>query len=630
MPVERPIVRVLPPPDEEPASDAGASVDDRSADGGSEPDVGPSWQEHDFTPFFEPEPGEYVADGGETFRVTEGGGRARICGFVPEPQAERSVIHNLDTPEADISRVVTMRITTPAGDDVVVDVPIEKGRNVSSAIVEAVPSGVVQLSVSRRAEVAQAAAAFTSPTFESWTSYGQTGWLPDGSFAFPASEVVSLERLGTSPGVKLFDIPEAPDKGLLVRGAEVLLRIHQAAPPPVGVGVMGAIAGGPMFRQQRHLGARACTTLVAGPTGVGKTLYVTRSYSLLGRFTQQPGCIATFRTTLPTLEAFLHTLRDLPVYIDNFRLADQGAREKFRALVISVGDGTARGRSAWGREGLRVVGAPGANSLLLATGEDSFTDDAAVSARLLEFHADRIDRAALLRLPEEDLSCLPHVFSGFIRYLRLQTPEAWARRRARMAELTSDLMRQAEARTSEHLAMLVTSLVTFCEYLCRVAPDTAAAWEEVATAAVAAAPAMAVIQARRVSDERVDQVVLREIARALREGKVCLQPPGRRVRPSGGTMLGAFDDEFLYLIPDVATKWASAELRSARGADIVGRKGLLWALEARGAENGSLAWRTIGGKRTRAWRVRRDGLGENWDGLLSAVPARAPRPVGRR
>jgi hypothetical protein len=627
MPTDTSLVRFLPAADELPGTDAGTSANDQTPTDGDEDAVGAPWQEGDFTPFFAPEPGDYVADGGETFRVTAGEERVRICAFVPEPQAERSIIHNLDKPEADTTSTVTVRITTPAGDDVVVDVPVEKGRNLSAAVIDAVPSGVAKLSVSNRTEVGRAAAAFTSPTFASRTMYGQTGWLADGHFAFPGSEDVSLERLGTSPGVNLLSVPPAPDVAYIARGAETLLRIYRAAPPEVSGGIVGSIAGGPMFRQQHHLGARAHTTLVAGPTGIGKTLLVTRNYSLLGSFTQQPGCIATFRTTLPTLEAFLHTLRDLPVFVDNFRLADQGVREKFRALVISVGDGTGRGRSTWGRDGHKVVGAPGANSLLLATGEDSFTDDAAVSARLLEFHADCIDRTALLRMPQEDLRCLPHVFSGFIHFLRMQSPEVWARRRADMAKLTEYLIATAGARTSEHLATVATALVTFCDYLCRVAPGTAAAWDDIARAFLAAAPGIAQEQASRVRDERVDQVVLREIARALREGKACLQP-GRGARPSGGVLLGSFDADFIYLIPDITTKWASAEVRSrARGADVVGRKGLAWALQARGDENGKVVFRTIAGKRTRTWRVRRDGLGDDWDGLLTRVPRRRGAPL---
>jgi hypothetical protein len=184
-----------------------------------------------------------------------------------------------------------------------------------------------------------------------------------------------------------------------------------------------------------------------------------------------------------------------------------------------------------------------------------------VSARLLEFHADRIDRAALLWLPQEDLRCLPHLFSGYVRYLRLQPHEAWVRQRAQMAALVEHLAAKSPGRTSEHLAMVVTAFVTFCDYLARVAPATAAVWGDVAATFLAAAPDIAEVQASRVREERVDEIVLRELARALREGKVCLQS-GREPRRSSGPLLGSFDADFLYLIPDVTTRWASAEVRS--------------------------------------------------------------------
>lgn len=580
------------------------------------------WEESDFVPYFDPQPGDYVSDGGETFKVMAGRDLVRVCGFVPEPLGEVRIIHDLDHPSADNSHVVTLRYTMPTGEVSTVGVAIDKGKNLASAVIDGVPSGVAQLSVARRNDIAPATAAFTSPAFASRTLYGQTGWLPDGRFALPGGEDVSLERLGVSPGVALLNIPPVPDPARLKRGAEVLLRIHGAASPSVTGGILGALAAGPMFRRKDHLGARASTTLVAGPTGAGKTLLTSRLCCLVGSFWQQPGCVATWRTTLPTLEAFLCALRDQTVFIDNFRLADEGARERFRQVVISVGDGIGRGRSSYGRTGVRVVGAPAANSLVLATGEDSFADDAAVSARLLEFHAEDVDCDALLSISTDDLDCLPHVFSQFIHYLSALPPDEWARRRARMNELASSLTHQAEARTSEHLALITVALVTFCEFMIRWAPVTAKAWREIGEAFVSCAPDLAVAQALRVREERIDQLVLREIARAIRQGKVCLEPldvsPGA---PTKATVLGAYDADSIYLIPDVATRWAATEVRSAgRRAAAIGRKGLGWALQARGGDDGEIRFLWINNKRTRAWRVRRSGLGATWEGLLDDVP----------
>lgn len=613
------------PTDDAPSAPAAEVEENNSTD---DDDVDErTWMEGDFTPFVAPGPGDYYSDGGETFRATATEDPVRICSFVPEPLGELAVIQDLDDPTR-TSHTVTVRYTMPSGDVRARDVALEPGKSFSAAIIDAVPSGLARISVAKRNEVAPAAVVFTSPTFVSRIKYGQTGWLPDGTFAFPGSEDVSLDVLGDSPGLALLRVPMTPDPERVQRGADVLLRIYASAPPSVAGGVLGTIFAGPMFRRKEHLGARACTTLLAGPTGVGKTLLASRVYSLLGDFGRQPSCITTWRTTLPTLEAYLHVLRDQAVYIDNFRLADEGVKERFRQTVISVGDGVARGKSAAGHGGVRVVGALSANSLLLATGEDAFADDAAVSARLLEFHAEGIDRRELLRITPDELACLPHLFSAFVRRLSTFSPETWAQKRAVMNQLVQGLTARAEARTSEHFALIVTAFLTFCEFICQAVPNAATTWAPIAREFALEAPETAAKQARRVREERIDQLVLREIARAVREGRASLEPLGGQRRASRGTMLGAFDADGIYLIPDITTKWASAEIRAAgRGADVIGRKGLGWALQARGGEDGTIRFLTINDRRTRAWRVARSGLDEGWEGLLDDVPPRRGKPL---
>lgn len=585
------------------------------------------WMEGDFTPFFDAGPGSYFAEGGETFRSTVREDPVLICSFVPEPIGEVTVIHDLDDP-TEASHAVTIRYTMPSGDVRTKEVALDPGTSFTAAIIDSVPSGLARISVAKRNEVAPAARAFTSPTFASRTIYGQTGWLSDGTFVFPGGQNVSLQALGASPGLALLNVPATPDPMCVQRGADVLLRIYASAPPSVVGGVLGTIFAGPMFRRPEHLGARSCTTMLAGPSGVGKTLLVSSAYSLLGNFRCQPSCITTWRTTLPTLEAYLHVLRDHAVYVDNFRLADDGVKERFRQVVISVGDGVARGKSASGRGGVRVVGAHKANAILLATGEDAFAADAAVSARLLEFPADDIDCRELLKITADELACLPHLFSAFVHWLSTFSPSDWEKKRMVMTQLAEGLTLHAEARTSEHLALIVTAFLTFCEFACNSVLRGEMSWGPIAREFALEVPGVASKQARRVREERIDQLVLREVARALREGRVSLEPLGSQRLPSRGTLLGAFDADEIYLIPDITTKWASTELRSAgRRADVIGRKGLGWALQARGGDDGSIRFLTISGRRTRAWRIARSGLEEGWEGLLDEVPVRRGKPL---
>jgi len=595
--------------------------------GTSPEDAGLPWQEGDFSPIYQAGVGHYFADGGATYLRTAKGDEL-VAEFVAVPTEERVTISDSDEPHPETSSVITMAITTPAGDAGVVQVPIMRGKSASNAIIDALPSARARLSVRKRSHVAAAATAFTSPAYVVHTAHAQTGWLPDGSFALPGTPEVDLSRLGRTPGLNLLCVPQQPNLELLAPGADVLLRICRSAKPDLTLPLLGTLAAAPVFRRPDMLGARAFLTLLAGPSGACKTTFLTRLFSMLGDLWRQPGCVATWRTTYATLEQFVHDLRDLPILFDNFRASDGNSQETFRELVISIGDGTGRGRTSWSSDGPRVVGASRVSGLVVASGEHGFADDAAVNGRLLELVAEGIDRDALLALMPEELATLPHLFSAFLKYLSTQSPSSWARRREWMHETAGSLTATADARTSEHLATVVTALVTFVEFITLARVPTSDAWRELAAEFFEVLPRVADVQASRVRNDRVDQIVLAEIARGLRERKVRLEHLGHASGGGGRLLLGAYDDTLVLLIPDVVTRWASDEVRaSGRRRHAVGRKELGWALAARGGGDGARVQRTFGGARHWVWTVRRASLGQDWDGLIDGDPPRVRPPI---
>jgi hypothetical protein len=614
------VLALLPPHDPEGESE----TDSRAASDVEDPDApGPAWAEADFSPFFTPSESDlYFSDGGVTFRRTPKG-PVVVSGFVPELLGETMVVTDLDEPGAPLLHTVSVRFTTPAGDSTVVDVRLDPGANLSSALVDAAPGGMARLSVARRQDVGPAAVAFASPTFTSRTMFGQTGWRDDG-FGLPGDESVTMTVLGRSPGLALLGVPGRPDSVAVGRGLAVLLRICCCAPRSVVLPLIALVFAAPMFRGEEHLAARAFLLLLAGPSQIGKTLLATRILSLLGRFWAPPGCVATWRSTPTTIETYLHVLRDLCVGLDNLRAADGDATETFRQIVIAMGDGIGRARSSWSHAGARVVGASRFNSLVLATGEHGVEGDAAVNGRMIEIEAKGIDRNALLDLAPEELGTLAHVFSAFVSHLAAQSPAWWHARRAGLRELGRTLTEKGDARTSEHLATLGIAFATFVEFVADVGATTAPQWIELARAFYEDLPALAVEQARRVRDDRLDEVVLREVARAVRDGSARLEPLGRP--PAGaqrGLLLGAFDADSIYLIPDSLTRWARDQLRGARGMSrFLGRKQLGWSLQARGGGDGQRTQKTFGGKRHGVWQVRRRGLQGEWDGLLDLIPER--------
>jgi hypothetical protein len=579
----------------------------------------PPWEEPDFSPVFTVAHGEFTAEGGETYRDLPGKGRQQVCGFVPVVLGETVTVNDIDNMSAGNKSVdLNIRIATPDSDANVVVVPVRTGRTLSGAIVDAVPSGLARLAVGRPADVGPAARAFTSPAFFRRTIFAQTGWLPDGSFGFPGSAAVSLDRLGISQGIALLDVPEEPDLALASHGGIVLSRLCSMAPTSVTVLVLATILAGPLFRRA---GARAFLVLLAGSSQAAKTPLISRFYSLLGRFYEQPGCIATWTTTPTTIEAYLHGLRDLPVLIDNYRAQDGSARETFRKTVIALGDGAGRARSAWTQGGMQVVGASDPRSLVLATGEHGYEDDAAVNGRMIQLAAQDIDRRALLRVQTTDLTSLPHLFSAFVAFLRAQPPEQWLRWHSEMLVLSEKLTDQAEARTSEHLATLITTFDVFLEFIEAVFPEQRGMWGPIAEVFGREVPDIAETQASRVRDDQLDRVVLREIARGVRQGKAYLEPIGAAppAQPKG-EWLGGFDGTFIFLVADLTAKWANEQLGSRRGAR-VGRTTLGEALRGRCGGDGVRRQVSIGGRRLWVWPIRRQGLDDAWDGLLDAIPA---------
>jgi hypothetical protein len=266
-----------------------------------------------------------------------------------------------------------------------------------------------------------------------------------------------------------------------------------------------------------------------------------------------------------------------------------------------------------------VVGANDPRSLVLATGEHGYEDDAAVNGRMIQLAAHDIDRRALLRVPTSDLDSLPHLFSAFVAFLGSRPPQQWQRWHGEMLMRAEELTDQAEARTSELLATLVTTFRVFLTFIETILPDQCATWEPIAKAFLSEIPDIAETQASRVRDDHLDRVVLREIARGVRQGKAYLEPIG--AAPPGepkGEWLGGFDGSFVYLVADVTTKWADEQLRSRRQAQI-GRTTLGESLRARGAGDGVRQQVSIGGKRVWVWPIGRQGLDDAWDGLLDAV-----------
>jgi hypothetical protein len=336
--------------------------------------------------------------------------------------------------------------------------------------------------------------------------------------------------------------------------------------------------------------------------------------------------VATGLSTFTSLEQALHAYRDLPVFIDDFRETDGAARETFRRLVLALGDGSGRGRTGLSAGGARITRALQLVALLLATGEQSIDDDAAIAGRIVEVTARDIDVASLLRIAPEKRHAMPHTYAAYLAFLSALPERYWFAQREAMRALALELG-SSESRAAENIATIVITLdivtdffnVTFAANSSITRP-----WQEFMAGFRQRLPEIMSEHARRVREEAIDEVVLAEIARGLCAGEIRLArlPTGRIAPPDArGKLVGAYDREKIYLQPDIITRWVSDQLlRAKRRRDALGRKTLGRALAARVGVGGDFrTQRTIDGKVQWLWPVPRSGLSDVWQGLLDDV-----------
>ncbi|MRG96520.1 DUF927 domain-containing protein [Polyangium spumosum] len=630
---------IAPDAEPEPAQ-PGAPHEGEGEGEGEEEEAERPWEESDFEPFPSSiEPKGYFADGGVTYKVDKTSSAQVVCGFVAEPIAEIVTILDLDHHERRERRLV-VRYTLPTGQQHTVTLePAGSSGDVTSALLRGVPSDLARASVVRRRDVALAASAFRSPRFETVVRVRQCGWLPDKTFALPGTDVVDLQHVSELPGARLWEIPSVLDLRAAREGALALLEVCASAPIEVIAPVVGTVFAAPIFRGEDHLAARGFATLVVGPSQRGKTTLVRSACGLLGRFDQQPGCVATWMSTFTSLEQALHAYRDLPVIIDDFRETDGEARETFRRLVLALGDGSGRGRTGLSAGGARVTRAFQLVALLLATGEQSIDDDAAIAGRIVEVTARDIDVARLLEIAPEQRHAMPHTYAAYLAFLSALPEMYWSAQRDAMRALALELG-SSESRAAENLATVVIALnivtdffnVTFVGN-----PEITGPWQEFMVGFRLRLPEIMREHARRVREEAIDEVVLAEIARGLCVGEIRLArlPTGRAAPPDArGKLVGAYDREKIYLQPDIITRWVSDQLLHAkRRCASLGRKTLGRALAARAGVDGDFrTQRMIEGKVQWLWPVPRSGLSDVWQGLLDDVswPDASPGYVRRR
>lgn len=538
-----------------------------------------------------------------------------VCDFVPRAIGEEVRHLDLDD-ETRVRRNLIVRFELPDGQvfERRLESP-ERELDRGKAILRAVPSDLARLSVVSTKQVARAAGAFKSPSFFIERVVEQTGWLPGSShFALPATPGVDLSRIGSLPGMRLLRFPTVPDLAAARAAVSEVITIMTSAPPEVVAPVIATIAAAPLFREK--LAARGFITKLSGATGAGKTTLVRTACAMLGDFHQQPGCMTTWRSTTTTLEQAVHTLRDLPVFIDDYRTNDSGATESLRNIAMMVGNGVGRVRSHRRDGELGVESALRGNSLVLATGEHIAEHDGGVAARLLELDAQDIDFRRLIAIRVDSLRRLPHLYGSYIAWLARLPPDTWLEAKEHHARVCDELGRSSRA--TENVATLLIGLQLLMKFLEHGVNASAVAiqqYRDVVAVFQNGLPQLVRLQELRIGESTVEQMALSELARGVRSGQVILRsvPDSGSSGPKGGLILG-FDSLNLYLPPSETERWVSSELRRAGViAKPIGRGNLGAALTERDQRRQVV----LAGRRPHCWVLARARLGDEWRELVA-------------
>lgn len=578
-----------------------------------------------------PDDDRYVIEDDMTFRLRRAGAKVRkelIAAFAVRLQMDVTVYGDRDGPN-EPTRILVLRYqwrdAEGSSRDAVVELEAPRTADFGRLIARSIPDAMAGLSVRSNRQLSAAIAALTPFTFFPVERFRQTGWRGDSTFSLPLDEADTIDDLELghlrSPGARLLGLPGMVDIDRARSGASTWLTIARAASVATAGTVFGTMLAAPMARQEQHLGARGFTTLIVAPTGTGKTTFASRAYAVMGRFDRLPNTLESWASAAAAIEATCHTMRDLPVLVDDYRDLDGASRETFRTIAMAVGNGTSRGRREPGAQSKLHVGAAARpKCLLIGTAETAPEGDAGEAARVLVVSGHNFDVESLLAIDADSLADLPHLYRAFIEWLGRQDEGFWQALRDERAAFRVGLRAADRGRVAENLSSVASALVAFIEFLRQLEAEDALmdGWRALFDAYCANLPALARQQTARVSEETIDGLFLSELARGIRTGEIALPHVGQSAwRPKGPLIVGYYDGHLVYVRPAIAADWVSRQLLTARRRKLpITPKAVAQALGRRGGRTGEKTQRIFGGNREKFRIVERAHLDESWDGLF--------------
>ncbi len=342
-----------------------------------------------------------------------------------------------------------------------------------------------------------------------------------------------------------------------------------------------------------------------GASGALKSTLAALALSHYGTFTDKD--LFLWTDTANRLEKMCFLAKDAVLVIDDFApMSDPyKAREIEQTatrIVRNIGNRGGRGRLASDLS-LRAIYRP--RGLVVSTGEQ-VPDGLSVTARMFTVEMRRGDvDLARLTTAQADASYYPHALAGYLLWIAEQWDHLAQTLPQAQRQLRAQLLAEANGyhlRVSDTLAMLYLGLDLGLSYAVEIkalSESEAQAWRDRGWAALKAGTEA---QAQRIEKERPTVRFLEILGSLLAQGKALLRPRSVDTTgcdAAGSEFLGWYDEEFVYLLPEVAYNRTARFLRDEGGYFPVKERTLRKYL----AEEGYLMQESDGGRYTDLLRV---------------------------
>lgn len=441
---------------------------------------------------------------------------------------------------------------------------------------------------------------------ERQTYYTHTGWVETQGgrrFIMPGNAVgpdgldktVFVDVSG--PGVEMYGVTWPTDEEETEAGWEALSTAISAASKRVGMPLLAHIVAAPLAWQMPV--DKPSLLHLVGETGTFKTTYATLLLNLFGNFERERPPL-TWTSTVNALERSAFTLKDLPVLIDDFKLANIRRSEDMVRFIQNYGDRTSRSRM---KADLTLRRSFPPRGVLFSTGEDVPERESSVLGRMLMISIEpgEVDRAKLSEA-QKLAGGLRFVGARWLAWLARNWDEAQRRCRETYTETRDQWVHglvSTHGRIAVSCAQLEIAFDLFTDFLCEEYPvhkQEITDWVDALNVALMTAGQT---QGSRVREERQGSSFMEWVLSALATDEIRLNLTGS----SGISWLGGSDAPIAGWYDTTGVWLAAAKI---------------WQLYAKGVRQmgESLNW-----TREAVWRQLRS------DGLLARVGADATTVV---